>query len=256
MTRPAHGCLSVWYDRQTPPDPSRKAPFAVTEYRDRSAPARRNSQAGRVAQALLERLRDGTYPVGSSIPSERNLAEEFGVSRPVIREALSTLTGLSLLDVRMGRGAFVTGTAVNDTNTPTSNLQDVVNVREILETGALRLAGAQASQTATDAVRDALDALRIAVDQRMETAELDRRLHSAIIAASGSALLTSFWQSLEQQIQDTIRISPHGAVMSAEIFSLHEKLASGPLSGEVDQAVDASQELHEQNRVFLRSLLG
>jgi GntR family transcriptional regulator, transcriptional repressor for pyruvate dehydrogenase complex len=228
----------------------------MTEHLAAPTAGRRDSQTNRVAQALLERLRDGTYPVGTRIPSERVLAGEFAVSRPVVREALSTLSGLDLLDIQMGRGAFVTSTATNDTNTPTANLQDVVNVREILETGALRLAGTQSRVTDTEPVVAALRDLGAAVSRRTQTAELDRRLHTAIIESSGSGLLISLWESLEQQIHDTIRISPHGAVMSSDIFALHEKLAAGLLGGDMDESIAASRELHDQNREFLRSLLG
>jgi DNA-binding FadR family transcriptional regulator len=162
------------------------------------------------------------------------LATEFGVSRPVIREALSTLSALDVLDVQMGRGAFVSAAPTQGALVPLPNLQDVVNVREVLETGALQLGAREGSKRDASSVRDALERLRRAVDERSETTEPDRALHKAIIEASGSSLLCNLWESLEQQIEDTIRI----------------------IEGDTASAIEASQRLHEQNREFLRALLG
>jgi DNA-binding FadR family transcriptional regulator len=221
-----------------------------------SVSRRRDSQASRIARTLLERIRTGTYPQGSRLPSERLLASEFNVSRPVVREALSTVSALDVLDVQMGRGAFVIATPTEDPALPPSNLQDVVNVREVLETGALRLAAKKRTPTHIASVENALASLRTAVENKAETTDLDRALHNAIIEASGSPLLVKLWESLEQQIADTIRISPHGRTMSSAIFALHETLAAGISRGELESAVEASQQLHEQNRQFLHALLG
>jgi DNA-binding FadR family transcriptional regulator len=217
---------------------------------------RRGSQASRIAQTLLERIRAGTYPVGSRLPSERLLANEFNVSRPVVREALSTVSALDVLDTQMGRGAFVISVPADNSVPPSSNLQDVVNVREVLETGALRLAVRRPAPARIANVQNALAELRDAVNSKGETVDLDRVLHKAIIEASNSPLLVKLWESLEQQIEDTIRISPHGRTMSPEILAQHEILAAGISTGDIEDAIEASRQLHEENRKFLYALLG
>ena len=221
-----------------------------------SVARRRGSQASRIAQTLLERIRTGTYPVGSRLPSERLLAHEFNVSRPVVREALSTVSALDVLDTQMGRGAFVISMPADNSVLPSSNLQDVVNVREVLETGALRLAARRPSPTHIANVQKAMAELRSAVDSKEETTDLDRVLHKVIIEASGSPLLVKLWESLEQQIEDTIRISPHGRTMSPEILAQHEILAAGISTGDIEEAIEASRQLCEENRRFLHALLG
>jgi GntR family transcriptional regulator, transcriptional repressor for pyruvate dehydrogenase complex len=215
----------------------------------------RESQAGRIARLLVRRIQDGTYPVGTRIPSERVLSQEFSVSRPVVREALSNVSALDILDIQMGRGAFVTAVPADRTTIAGSNLQDVVNVREILEVGALRLCQGRPDLD-SEPVQEALDRLSDAVSRREETAALDRALHSEIIRASGSAILVSLWQDLEKQIDETIRISPHGHSMNATILDQHRRLADGVISRNTGAATEASREMHEQNRIFLRNLLG
>lgn len=221
-----------------------------------SAGGRRDSQAARIARDLVERITKGTYGAGDRLPSERLLASEFGVSRPVIREALSTIQALQIIDIQMGRGAFVTNVPSEPLRTTGApKLQDVVNTREVLEVGALTLAARRSDAAAMQVVQRALDRLRADVAARSDTVEADRSLHSAIVQAAGSPLLSSIWESIDQQIVETIRISPHGKTMSADILALHEALAIGLIEGDLDRSISASRSLHEDNRRFLHELL-
>ena len=75
----------------------------------RSSPPTGNSQAvaGNVARVIRDWIEAGTYPVGSLLPSQRELADQLGVSRTSLREALSTLhadpeIGLSYISVAAG----------------------------------------------------------------------------------------------------------------------------------------------------------
>lgn len=221
---------------------------------DLVGPARRDSQASRIARVLLDRIASGVYAVGSKIPSERALSAELGVSRPVVREALSTVSAMNILDVQMGRGAFVIAAPADHVVQGGMKLQDVINVREILEVGALELSPLP-SGNSVEKVSVALVRLRQAVVERHDTVEADRALHSAIVESASSPLLLSLWASIDQQIEETIRISPHGRTMSPDILHLHERLAAGITSKSTADAIEASALLHQQNREFLRGLL-
>lgn len=60
-----------------------------------------------VAQQILEHIRRGTFKVGSRLPPERQIAEETGVSRPSVREAIVALQLLGVLESRPGSGTYV-----------------------------------------------------------------------------------------------------------------------------------------------------
>lgn len=60
-----------------------------------------------VAGAIASAITDGQYPIGSRLPSERDLAEEFGVSRPTVREAMIALEIRGLVEARHGSGIYV-----------------------------------------------------------------------------------------------------------------------------------------------------
>jgi GntR family transcriptional repressor for pyruvate dehydrogenase complex len=219
---------------------------------------RPSSQTSRVADELLRRIRAGEYPVGARLPSERQLALEFELSRPVIREALSMLSMLQVVDVQVGRGTFVTDPP--DDTGPLDpdvdrDLFDVVDVREVIEIGALRLAQARATPAAREAVGDALRDLQHAVEHREETTELDTRLHELIIDASGSPILREIWANLHDQIRRSVRVSPGGRFMTPEVLKDHVTLASGVTDGALDDALAAAGRLALDNRLFLTELL-
>lgn len=63
----------------------------------------------RVADQIMDRVRDGRLPPGSKLPSEREIAAQMGVSRPSVREALIALELLGVVKIRIGQGTFVVG---------------------------------------------------------------------------------------------------------------------------------------------------
>lgn len=217
---------------------------------------RSTTQRSRVADRLLQDIRDGRYAVSEKLPSERQLAEAFGVSRPVVREALMMLSSLDVVDIQVGRGAFVVANDVGpQPGEKKRSLIDVTDVREALETGALRMSATRARRQEKAAVRAALDSLSSQVARGEETAADDLALHRSIVAAARSPILLQLWTNLTDEIAQTIRLSPHGRAMSEEILEQHRVLANGILVGELDAALVVCAELHEDNRRFLRGLL-
>lgn len=65
-----------------------------------------------VAAAMRKSIADGAWPPGSQLPTETDLAETYGVSRPTVRLAVSALRAEGLLDVKQGRGTFVRTTVL------------------------------------------------------------------------------------------------------------------------------------------------
>ncbi|GAS92891.1 FadR/GntR family transcriptional regulator [Mycolicibacterium brisbanense] len=214
------------------------------------------TQRSRIADELLRTIRDGGYPVGAKLPSERQLAEQFSVSRPVIREALGMLSTLDVIEIQMGRGAFVTNADVEIEQTQKFGLLDIVDTREVIEAGALRLASQRADEQDRQKVAAAFEALEEAVLTGRETTELDIALHLSIVEAARSGMLLKLWSDMTSEIAQTVRISPHGKAMSKEILEDHRRLAAGITSGNVDEALHACSDLYNDHRQFLRSLLG
>jgi len=70
----------------------------------------RQTAAEAVRDQLLALIQAGTYPVDTKLPSEQELARSFGVSRPIVREALGTLRSAGVLESLSGSGSFVRAT--------------------------------------------------------------------------------------------------------------------------------------------------
>jgi DNA-binding FadR family transcriptional regulator len=216
------------------------------------------TQRSRVADQLLRDIRAGRYEAGERLPSERQMSETLGVSRPVIREALGMLSSLGLVDVQIGRGAFVTAKDVTaQSRNAERSLIDVTIVREILESGALTLA-AQLDPADIDhePVRAALAALEACVARRADATGADHELHRAIVASVRSATVLRLWEDHTREISNVIQISPDGGTMDASTLARHRVLADGVLTGAAGAAQDACHDLHEDYRRFLRDLLG
>lgn len=214
------------------------------------------TQRARVADDLLKQIRDGIHPVGSKLPSERQLAEAFGVSRPVVREALGMLSMLDVIDIQMGRGAFVVSADVSTEQPAEYGLIDVVDAREVIEAGALRLAAVRSGLEEKEAVRGAIEALERAVRLGEDTTAADLELHRSIVRAARSPLLQKLWDDINDEIAQTIRVSPHGRAMSQAILADHRALAQGVIEGDLAGALAATRVLYDHHRGFLRSLLG
>jgi len=104
-----------------------------------------------IADQLRELIRTGDAKPGQQLPSERELAQSLGVSRPTVREALIALEVAGLVEVRVGIGAFVRTAKGNDAmpgNCPSPT--EVMELRLLLEPKAAALAAVHidAAQTA------------------------------------------------------------------------------------------------------------
>ena len=86
-----------------PKAPASHALFAVGKY---DAPTN-DRLYQRLARKLIEELLAGTYGIGDRLPAERELALEYGASRPAVREALIALEVQGFVEVRVGSGAYV-----------------------------------------------------------------------------------------------------------------------------------------------------
>lgn len=68
-----------------------------------------------ITNRIREKIQDKSYPYGSAIPSERELAQQFHVSRNMVRSAVDSLIEESMLKRVHGKGTYVTKTDIDDT---------------------------------------------------------------------------------------------------------------------------------------------
>lgn len=157
----------------------------------------------RIYQQIVEQIQEliltGKLQPGDQLSSERELAEQLGVSRTAVREAIKALVEKGLVEIQPGKGTFITnGTpqVLQDSLElmfrfgPPNNVTDVNQIRAILEPGIAALAAQHA--TAND-IQKMQQAIRT-MDQAMEDAdvfvEADLEFHLALATATQNKLIT------------------------------------------------------------------
>ena len=147
--------------------------------------------AQELVQALAARIREGRIPAGEKLPTEAALMAEFGVSRTVVREALSQLQAAGLVQTRHGIGTFVLappsdeGFRVDPQQLET--LRDVVALLELriaLETEAAALAARRRTPAQLELLRAAVEDFERAVQEGRDAVEADFRFHAEVARAT------------------------------------------------------------------------
>lgn len=167
-----------------------------------TAPADAPAGAPRLARLVVDSLKQdiatGRLAPGERLPSESELTRDHGVSRTVVREAVSRLRAEGLVVTYQGRGSFVTGTHPSQgevaggadavgTLLSGASAREVMELRLALEPEAAALAAARGRGVRL--VDEALSRLRDAVEAGAGSVEEDWAVHAAVAAASGNRLL-------------------------------------------------------------------
>jgi GntR family transcriptional repressor for pyruvate dehydrogenase complex len=150
-----------------------------------------------VAEQILEAIRRGTYRVGDRLPPERSIAEQMGVSRPSVREALSALQLAGIVDSRAGDGTYVarlpdgTGTRVLSWLEESDSPVEALEARRVLERAVAAFAVHRMTEGALAEVRSALERMRDAAARTHfeEFNTANAAFHLAIARATGNVLL-------------------------------------------------------------------
>ena len=167
----------------------------------------------RVAEALAAEIRAGRLVAGEKLPTEAALVEQFAVSRTVVREAVSRLKSLGLVDSRQGSGMYVceTGFAplsfdARYAGSKTAVIQ-MVEVRRALEAEVAALAAQRRTAADVRRIRSAMAALAKAVRAGGDGASEDVAFHRAIADAARNPFLMDTLQYLGQFLYGTTRVT-------------------------------------------------
>jgi len=153
---------------------------------------------------LLELIRERGFKPGDKLPSERDLAALFGMSRSAVRESLIRLDTLRIVESRPKSGVYLQPYGAErsieamvlfaETNTPLSaaEVAQSVELRSVLESEAMRLACLRRTQVDLDNLQQILRDSAAAIARGESLAELDPQFHKAIVAATKNDVLLRF----------------------------------------------------------------
>lgn len=167
-----------------------------------------------LVDTVVDRLRNeivtGAWPVGTRIPTEAELVEALGVSRPSVREGVRALAQVGLLESRQGDGTYVI--ADNETAVAlkhalhVADVREVLTVRRALDVVAAREAASRRTDDDLHRLHAALDGRRVAVAAEDVDTFIDHDVafHIGIARASQNALLFELYSSFEDSLRDSV----------------------------------------------------
>ena len=198
-----------------------------------NAVVRPQSLADETYRQLLLQLDMGLWRVGEKLPPEKALSESFGVSRPILREALARLKADGRVESRQGAGAVVaernkisafriadvraavvSGTTAAQDGNANANARaadvaerEMLELRQIVESGAAELAAARRTPSQLAVIAAAVDAMDRAVATRADGSDADDACHNAIAAATGNGQLAKFVEFLGAQFSASRKVT-------------------------------------------------
>ena len=168
----------------------------------------------RASSAIADQIRraivTGQLGQGERLPPERELAEQFGVSRVTVRDGLRALEAMGLIDVRVGArgGAFVTvpsGDVVGQTMSDMMMMQaispeDIVEARLLVELGTITIACSRATDEDLGRVRELTERAREALQAKTYSRELSWDFHALLAEVTHNGAIEGLTQSFRSSL--------------------------------------------------------
>jgi len=160
---------------------------------------------------IEDSIRKGLLKPGDQLPPERELAQQFGVSRTAVREAVRALHEKQLVEAYSGRGTFVTtghSSAIRRSlgsllkNGRTKSTAYLLEVREMLEPEIAALAATRIEEQGLAALQDAVVVMDRSYDDPDAFVEADLDFHLALAEAAGNPVILSLLDSIVDLLRE------------------------------------------------------
>jgi len=213
-------------------------------------------QVKSITSKLEEALLEGTFPANSKLPSERELAERYGVSRNTVREAIQQLGARGLVRIRSRSGVFVSDQLRTGAPSPWGQLiadsparrDDILEFRRVLEGATAYFAALRCSEEDVTRIRGAmarLDQARRDNDLAAES-RIDVELHEAIAQASRNSMFLHLHGSIMKLLREHIMLNVDGLreldeSVSASLLLQHRAICDAICAGRPEDALTAMQ---------------
>lgn len=165
-----------------------------------------------IVEQIKNMISNGEVKPGEKLPSEREMSESMGVSRASVREALTALEALGILDIKPGEGTFVKQTNILETIEPLALVLAVertpgaqmMEVRRVLETESAALAAMRATDDNLTRIEQNLNDMKNA-DSVQLAVEYDLKFHFAIAEATQNTILLRIMNTVADLMHHTFR---------------------------------------------------
>jgi DNA-binding FadR family transcriptional regulator len=234
--------------------------------RPRPQPRQIRGASEQVAVQIQHYMQREKLGPGDFLGREEDLAGEFGVSRPTLREALKLLASGNLIRATKGPGGgiFVAHTAEQGMSRSLSDaiammleteavtLHELLDARVLLEVPLAGLAAYQPQEDTIKRLRDAVQASADASDDREAIAATDAEIHQTIAAASGNRMIQALTNWIFEVLQPSLIEVLEPAIVHSAVVEQHEALVAAVEKGDPARAERAMKD----HLLYLRDVLG
>ncbi|GAB2913049.1 FCD domain-containing protein [Paralcaligenes sp. KSB-10] len=182
--------------------------------RDIGPSATEPTLADRITELLASQIRSGSYPVNARLPTEKFMTEEYGVSRTVVREAISRLKSEGLVETRQGSGTVVLDPKNSEAfrlgradDNPAKAVVRIIELRRGIEAEMAALAAERRTAAEMNQIKRALKEIDKTVKEGGNGVDEDLEFHMAISRATGNPHYTALLGLLTRALKDAIRVT-------------------------------------------------
>lgn len=203
-------------------------------------PIQRVNVSEQVFKQLKDMLIHGVWKQGEKLPSENELAEQFGVSRITVRQAIQKLSVLGLIETRLGEGSFVKVLEPSDSmnalipevylqEQSNSYMYEVQEFREIVEIESTRLAAEKATKDDIKELKTIYEAMKECQNDLKQFAKEDFNFHFKIGQITKNGFLTKTYKILKEVLEISMTGiieemgCKHGLYYHSELIKAFEK---------------------------------
>ncbi|TXI08534.1 MAG: FadR family transcriptional regulator [Rhizobium sp.] len=215
---------------------------------------------GYFVHELGRRIVRADYPVGTTLPNEPDLVEQFGISRTVIREAMKCLAGKGLVEIKTRVGTRVkersnwhhldTDVMVwyYETGPSVEIMRSIKDLRLALEPEATARAALRRTESDIDAISSAYEEMTSTIGDVNSNADADLRFHTAIFAATHNMIYSQLIDLIAVGIYANRTLSDHEDIAEGQRRSLplHKAILDAIVAQDTNAAIKASRNLLDE----------
>lgn len=209
-----------------------------------------------IADGLIRKIQSGELAPGDRLPSERVLAQEYGVSRSVIREAFRSLARLGCVESYVGGGTFVKAPEISDVVDPLSVMilndemfaLELVEVRLLLETEIARQAALKRTEEQLQEMRQILRTMSREVLKGGKGEAQDIRFHELLAKAAGNRAMEMVFAACMAAMDQSMGITQYIEGVPQQTLYEHENILDAVICMDGTKAQYAMRQHLESTR--------
>ncbi|MBT3590399.1 MAG: FadR family transcriptional regulator [Candidatus Marinimicrobia bacterium] len=212
-----------------------------------------------IVNQIRKMILSGELKKGDQLPSERDMAQQFGVSRTAVREAIKSLSEIGLIDIMVGRGTFVANNTADRIVESVNLLLDVEKVvkedlhyaRKVLEAPIAKLAAKNRKQENIDQLQFLIEKMEKSKNHTKKFIEVDMEFHVELAKASGNSAFVVLTQAIMQILRSDLTFVLNFQDQTETALSHHKKILKNIVSQDIEGAELAMQShMHQVGNVL------